>query len=282
MPIMPLIETLGVAESESGGADYGRMRLWGSLSFIAGSVGGGAILAATSSGIVIWLLIASFAALLAGAIALPREPRTIGVETAEPVRAGAVVALAMQPLFIAFVVGAGLIQAGHAVYYGFGTVHWQSTGLTANTIGMLWSVGVLAEIVLFLYGRRAVELCGPALLIVIGGVAGIIRWSVTSAEPGLAMLIAVQAIHGLTFGATHLGSILFIARATPARLQASAQGAYAAVSGGLIMAAVMSASGPLYAALGSGAYLAMAGVSALGAAFGAVVLIVWNGRRLTP
>ena len=70
-PIMPLIETLAVAESEAGGADYGRMRLWGSLSFICGSVGSGYLLLVIDAEDVVWLLIASDAVLVAAALVLP-------------------------------------------------------------------------------------------------------------------------------------------------------------------------------------------------------------------
>jgi len=59
--------------------------------------------------------------------------------------------LSKNPVFILFLFAGGLGQASHAFYYGLGTLHWQSLGYSGLTIGLLWSIGVVAEIILFLY-----------------------------------------------------------------------------------------------------------------------------------
>jgi PPP family 3-phenylpropionic acid transporter len=280
-PIMPLIETVAVAESEAGGADYGRMRLWGSLSFIAGSLGAGHALQHIGAQDVIWLLIAADALLVAAAFALPRAARPSAPAPGMPrIRMTALLPLLRHPAFLAFMLAASLIQASHAVYYVFSALHWQALGIGEDAIGLLWSVGVVTEVSLFLFARRAVSAVGPLGLVAIGGIAALARWSATALDPGLAWLLVVQAAHGLTFGATHLGSMHFIARIAPPALHASVQGAYAAFSGGIVMALAMAASGPLYAAHGGGAFLAMAGLGAVGAAAALVARAHWSGERI--
>ena len=82
-------------------------------------------------------------------------------------------------------------------------------------------------------------------------------------DPPVWLLPALQGLHGLSFGATHLGSISFLAAAAPPGAAATAQGALAVVLG-LVMAAAMAASGALYAAFGGHAYAAMALIAAIG------------------
>jgi PPP family 3-phenylpropionic acid transporter len=280
-PIMPLIETLAVAESEDGGADYGRMRLWGSLSFICGSVGSGYILLVAQPETIVWLLIAADVVLVAAALLLPSERSVTARETP---RAGwniaAVLPVIRHPVFMAFVVAASLIQASHAVYYGFGTIHWLELGIADDIIGYLWAIGVISEVGLFMFARRAVALIGPVGLIALGGLGALGRWTATALDPGIAALLAIQCAHALTFGATHLGTMHFIARIAPRHIHASVQGTYAAFSSGVIMALAMSAAGLLYENYAAAAYLAMAGMGAVGALAALYVRYKWDGKLL--
>ena len=97
-------------------------------------------------------------------------------------------------------------------------------------------------------------------------------------DPPLALLVVLQLLHALTFGATHIGAVHFISRAVPETQSGTAQALYAAVTGGIVMGGTMLAAGPLYAAYGGRAYWAMAAVAvwlpatALVAAFAALAL----------
>jgi PPP family 3-phenylpropionic acid transporter len=159
-----------------------------------------------------------------------------------------------------------MIQGSHAVYYAFGTLHWQAAGYSDDVIGALWAEGVVAEIVLFAFGGPLVRRLGPARLLALGGMAGTVRWLVLGLTDALPALVSVQALHAFTFGAAHLGAIHFIARAMPPALSATAQSLYSAVVMGLGTGLMLVASGPLYAALAGAAYLAMAAAALVGAA----------------
>ena len=67
--------------------------------------------------------------------------------------------------FILFIVSAGLIQISHSVLYGFGTLHWRNLGHSETTIGLFWSIGVLAEIVLFALAGKFKDRIGPLTLL---------------------------------------------------------------------------------------------------------------------
>ena len=282
-PILPLIETLTVAESEAGRTDYGRTRLWGSLAFIAGSVGGGYVLKGAEPGVVLWLLIAAYALMVLAALALPRDAAGKAPEPAlalGQIRFANVLPVVTHPLFLVFLGAASLIQASHAFYYGFGTLHWQSLSIDDGVIGALWSVGVIAEVVLFVVSRRAVAMIGPVGLIALGGLGALVRWTLTAFDPGVEWLFVIQVGHGLTFGASHLGAMHFIARAAPTDYHATAQGLYGAFSGGMIMAVAMAASGALYDQYGGHGYLAMAGCGAVGAVLAMLLARRWSGAGL--
>jgi PPP family 3-phenylpropionic acid transporter len=165
------------------------------------------------------------------------------------------------PAFLAIAAAASLIQASHAVFYGFSALDWRAAGLDGAAIGALWALGVVAEIALFAISGR-LRIAATTLLMV-GAAGAVVRWSAMALEPAPALLPALQCLHGLSFGATHLGALGFIARAAPAALGATAQG-YLAVAQGLVMAVAMGVSGLLYARWGSLAYGAMALVAAAG------------------
>jgi MFS transporter, PPP family, 3-phenylpropionic acid transporter len=171
-------------------------------------------------------------------------------------------------------------QATHAVYYVFSTIHWTTIGISSTVIGTLWSIGVLAEILLFAYAGRIARHIGPAPLMMIGAGAALIRWSLTSLDPPLPVLFVLQSMHGLTFGATYLGAMEFMKRAIPPHMTATAQGIYASFSAGIGMGSGYLAAGPLYRAFGAHAYLGMAALSLAALGLGFLLLRHWRGGPL--
>ena len=173
---------------------------------------------------------------------------------------------------VVFLVTASLIQASHAAAYGFATLAWRASGIDDDVIGLLWAEGVLAR-------DRPVRARRPGSppdsarprMLAIAAVAGIVRWVGLAVEPGLAWLVVLQALHALTFGAAHLGAMLYLVRAVPPEHSASAQALYSGAAMGLVMGAATILAGALYDDVGAGAFYAMAAMSAGGLA-GAALL----------
>ena len=284
-PIMPLTDAYALRGLGHFRRAYGPVRLWGSLAFIAGSFGAGVLLDVIPARDLIWLIVAAMAVTAAAACALaPFAPSLVPSSHSSQVSPRAPPQAASQamprtrparpqrrrrpaqgmlrnPAFLAIAAAASLIQASHAVFYGFSALDWRAAGLDGAAIGALWALGVVAEIALFaISGRLRVA---AATLLMVGAAGAVVRWSAMALEPAPALLPALQCLHGLSFGATHLGALGFIARAAPAALGATAQG-YLAVAQGLVMAVAMGVSGLLYARWGSLAYGAMALVAAAG------------------
>jgi PPP family 3-phenylpropionic acid transporter len=258
--LMPLGETATLAVSRAEGLDYGRIRLWGSVSFIFAALTSGAVLGSASADQILTLVLVASAFVLGACLAVPRFGNPIG----GPTRLAEIRAVAGDTRFWVFVATASTLQASHQVYYGFGTLYWRSLGFSDATIGLLWAEAVLAEIVLFWHGQRLLARFGPVGLMALGGGAGILRWSLTATLSWLPSIAALQLLHAFTFGASHLGAMHFLSRAVPLAAAASAQSLYSALSSGLGSGLVMVLAGALYAAYGGEAYLFMAILSAAG------------------
>jgi len=276
--IMPLTETVALSGVRVAGLDYGRMRLWGSLSFIAASVAGGWVVQSLGAGSAIWLVVAGGVMVTAAAHALAQPigaGRLKAATTPPRLRIGDAVGLLRARFFLVFLFAAGAIQAAHAMFYTFGTVHWASQGISAGWSGALWAIGVTAEIGLFAFSAAVLARLGPVSLIALGGAAAVLRWLIMGFDPPLAVLLPLQLLHGLTFGATHLGAIHYMGRMVPDAQGGTAQALYASVTGGIAMGSAMLASGPLYAAYGGMSYWAMAFIALAG--LGAAVLLLRPG-----
>ena len=171
----------------------------------------------------------------------------------------------MHPLFLACaIVGAALVQASHAAFYGFGALHWQAAGMSGPTMGGLWSLGVLSEVVLFAFLGYRLNGPGSATgLLAAAAVTTVLRWAVMARDPDLPALICLQLTHGVTFGVTHLASIFLVARLAPGRMQASVQ-AWLAASWAGLMAVLTTLSGWLYESWGERIYLVMAAAAGIG------------------
>jgi PPP family 3-phenylpropionic acid transporter len=114
------------------------------------------------------------------------------------------------------------------------------------------------------------------MLLIVGGLGGALRWSVMAFDPPVLLLPPLQLLHAASFGASHLGALMYLSRAVPAGQSATAQG-YLAIALGLTMAAAMGLSGLLYEAYGVASYGAMA----LAAIAGSVsALVAHRSRRV--
>jgi PPP family 3-phenylpropionic acid transporter len=277
--IMPMTETVAVSGVRLSGLDYGRMRLWGSLSFVAATFCGGWVVETWGAPSAIWPVVAGGALTVAAAHALSRPvaaSRANGEPRPPRLRATDALALLRSRVFLVFLFVTGAIQAAHGMFYTFGTLHWTSQGLSAGWSGSLWAAGIAAEILLFAFSGAAVRLLGAPQLILIGGAAAVVRWMAMGFDPGLGWLLPLQLLHGLTYGASHLGAMHFMGRIVPERQAGTAQALYASVTGGIAMGGAMLLAGSLYVAYGGRAYWAMAIIAAVGVILSPPLVAAWR------
>jgi PPP family 3-phenylpropionic acid transporter len=266
-PLLPLADAYGLRGLAERKRSYGSVRLWGSVSFVGANLAGGYLFGLLGAGDVIWVLVAALILTVVAALGLPAlapEPAAVATKTPAP-------SPWRQPAFVAVVVGASLVQASHAVQYGFATLQWTARGLDGITIGLLWSLGVVAEITLFAISGRVLARIGALEMIALGACGAAIRWTAMAFDPPTVALPVLQCLHALSFGATHLGAMQFLSQAAPPGRQAAAQGDFSAVQG-IVFAGVMSLSGLLVAGFGVAAYAAMAGPALIGGACAVIAI----------
>ncbi|MBL8659346.1 MAG: 3-phenylpropionate MFS transporter [Rhodospirillales bacterium] len=266
-PMMALGESLTMSGVARIGIDYGRVRLWGSLSFIVTATLSGHVLVEAPPQAILWLVLATVALTGAACLILP-DLRS----DAAPVAAGLPIALVMADRrLLLMLAAAGLIQGSHAVYYAFGTLHWEAAGYGDDVIGLLWALGVVCEIVLFAFGRALLcRVDAPRLLALAGGLAAV-RWLTLGATTVLPAVIAAQSLHAFSYAAAHLAAIHIIAASVAPGLSATAQSLYAALVMGFALGVMLLVSGPLYQAIAGGAYFAMAAAASAGGLAAAVL-----------
>ena len=245
---------------------YGPIRLWASAAYIAANIGGGFLLGSIPRADIIWLLVSAFAVGTVGAaFLLPLAPHPHHKAGPHP----SAKVLWTSPVFVAALIACSLVQASHALFYGFSTIDWTGKGLADTTVGALWAIGIVAEIVLFAASGFLGKFIGPLAFVLIGACGAVLRWGLMATDPPLVMLPVLQCLHALSFTSTHLGAMQFLARVVPIGLGATAQGDFNAAQA-VVFSLAMGFSGSLFHAYGDLAY----GVMALMALAGLVAAVV--------
>ncbi len=274
-PIMALGENLSLLTIQTARLDYGRVRSWGSVAFILASLAAGWLLRDRSDTALLSAIVAAFGVIVVACLLLPdTRPRATPGSKAPMLR------LLANRTFTTFLVVAGLIQGSHAVLYGFATLHWRDAGLSGLQIGFLWSEGVVAEILMFAVGAKLIAWLGPLRLIALAAAIGIVRWIGTALFDQFAALIVLQALHGATFGATHLGSMAFLSRAVSPAISAGAMSLYSAIGMGIVFGLSMLAAGSLYGQFGAAAWFASATMCGVAGITALIIARKWTGAEI--
>jgi PPP family 3-phenylpropionic acid transporter len=273
-PVIPandLVTTNAIREGAR--LHYGRVRGWGSVAFLCASIAAGYLVDALGPETIVWALaLTPLLALATTVAALP--PRVPGGRAAGGA-ARAPASGAVPPVLWLVMIAVAATQASHGAIYAFGSIHWRSLGFSDAAVGYLWAIGVVAEIGVFYGLGQAVGRTQAALgLIMVGAAAVVVRFAAMALDPSLPVTVALQILHGLTFGATHLGSMAALAAFAPPAARGRVQGLFASASA-LGLAAATIASGLIYRTEGSLVFAAMAPLGIIG-----LVFALWAGRAV--
>jgi PPP family 3-phenylpropionic acid transporter len=270
-PIVPIADAMTLAAAP-GRFQYGWVRGGASAAFVVGAVGAGQVVQATSFGAVVWMNGTLLALAAVAALWLPRNvldrraaPRQVNIR-----------ALLAAPGFLPLMALAALVMSSHALHDGFEALRWEDGGIGPGAAGLLWSEGVLAEVVVFvIVGPALLRWLGPAGAAALAASAGMVRWSVTAMTAWVPAMVLVEPLHGLTFALLHLACMQMLSVVVPPALAATAQGLYGGVAVGTMTAIMTLVSGPLYGALGPRAFWVMALLCA------AALPIAFSMRRIS-
>ena len=218
---MPLVETITLGALAGRPGRYGPIRLWGSIGFILAVLGGGAWLDLRSVEALPAALALCALLCVAAALCLPA-----GARHASHKAAPLVVSRAAQA-----VLAAGFcMSAAHGALYAFFTLHLQALGYSGAAIGLFWTLGVLAEIVVFLYLPALFRRFTLSAILVASFACAVVRFLAIgwlAAAP--AVLVPAQLLHAATFGSFHAASVAAIHRVFPAEAHARGQTLFSSV-----------------------------------------------------
>lgn len=263
------------------GPAYGFARGLASFAFIVGNFGVGLLIDRFGPGAILaWMIGTTALMIVSGALMTPEpQERVVG----QPFSARLAEGLAMlkRPEFFLLAFAAGIIQGAHQYYYIFSNLIWRDTqGFDGFTIGALQALGVFAEVLFLMFVAARLDRIAPATLILLGGLASVVRWVGLSMEPGIAWLIPLQILHALTFAFTFLGTMRGIQDLWGADRGPTAQMIYQSLANAPATAAASYLAGLLYGAgLGADGYLSMAAIGGVGALLAGLLLLRLRGRH---
>jgi PPP family 3-phenylpropionic acid transporter len=274
-PYVPIADAIALSGVRRWNFDYGKMRLWGSLAFILSTMTGGWLAGFHGGAMVLPAMAAAFVLTVLGAFIAPKigKPRRPSPITAIASVPGTSTLRQRDVQFM--LVGASLISASHAMYYAFSAIHWQKLGFTGTDVGILWSAGVLAEVILFIFAVQLRHRFNLWSMMIFGGTVAVGRWILFPMEMGFAGYFVLQCLHAFTFAIVHISVQSRLVERVAEEQEAAAQGLYFFYTG-IFTAVATFVSGYTYSWYGVQGFHLMSFVAATG-----LVCIV-AGRLVAP
>ncbi len=224
----PLLDGLIVRTLGADRERYGRVRLWGSVGFLLSVYAGGALSEHYDIS-PLWLAAALSLGLVVSCVGLPRSTGTTApVELLPALRE-----LGRDRYLGAVLAVSALHFAGISIYDSYFAIHVENLGLPRSVAGAAFALGVLVEVGVLRAGGWLLQRVGARRLFLLGVLISLPRWVLTATISDPWLLVGVQAIHGIGFGAFWVAAIELVSERAPRRLQSSAQGLLGAAVGGV-------------------------------------------------
>jgi PPP family 3-phenylpropionic acid transporter len=226
---LPLAESLTLAHLATTNGHYSRIRMWGSLGFIVASVILGFLIDFSGIKSLLWFLLAVQMTLFALTYTLPDakvEPH--------PHDHFSIWQVIKQPNVLALLIGCALMVTAHGVLYNFYSIYLSEHGYSKGMIGLLWSVGVICEIGIFMLMPRLMARYSLKTILLISLVLAAVRFTMIGiAVDNIVLLVLAQTLHAATFGSFHAASVEVITQFFNGRHQAKGQAIYNSVAYGI-------------------------------------------------
>ncbi|MBC7502087.1 MAG: MFS transporter [Herminiimonas sp.] len=268
----PLSEALMLSEMRGDLSYYGKLRLWGSVGFIASVTLGGQLLDWYGVGLVPWISWLLLVLVLVASVRMRETPQAHAHHDVP-----SVMALLKRREVAAFFVSTFLMIAAHASLYVFYSLYLADIGYSKTVIGLMWSLGVLAEIVFFYYQAPFFQRFGVRNLMIASFAIAIVRFLMIGfGAESLALLLVAQILHAATFGTHHSASVVTLQRWFSGALQARGQALFVSISYGLGGSAGGLAMSAVWDGWGAGAVFVLAALFSAAGLVAAVLCYRWQ------
>jgi PPP family 3-phenylpropionic acid transporter len=244
VPLLPLVEAVTLERVTASRWDYARIRLWGTIGFICLSVGFGKVVAVFPLVSVLVGLVFLSVCTAVTVEALPSVEHPVGHEVP------AIFPILRRPTLAIFLLCCVLMQMSHGAYYGFFSIYMESVGVDRTTIGLLWGLATISELVVMYGAGWLVGRLGESRVLTLSLALAALRWAILAVTDAMPAVAAAQVLHAFTFGTFHVAAIHFTHDAFPRPLRASGQSLYSLSSYGVGMILGFGGSGLFYDVIG--------------------------------
>lgn len=252
-PIIAMLETFTMENLSGKTSTYGRIRVWGSISFILMVLILGKIIDHTGVAIILGVVTAGSFLFAVASLKTP----TIPPRPKLPLDWIKLKTLLKGPLG-RFLICAFLMLLSHSAYYGFFSIHLEELGFSAAFIGSTWALASIAEISVMVSSARLIKSFGTHRLIAFALIVTIIRWLVFYKATTMAWIIFGQLLHAVTYGMFHVASIVYVDQLSPSGRKTMGQAVNNAVTYGLGLTVGFYLNGWLFTLYGSSFLFAVA------------------------
>ncbi len=267
---LPLVEATTLSQLGDETARYGRIRVWGSVGFIAAVVAVGYLLDLTSPRALLWVIAALMACMLLLSCVVAEAPAVPHPGDERPVWQ-----VVRRPEVIAIILASALVAMAHGPYYTFYTIHLVDYGYSKSFAGWLWALGVVCEIGIFVWMSRLYRAFTMRQILIASTLLAALRFVVIGwGADSIVLLLAAQTLHAASFGAFHAAAIGVVHRLFRGRHQARGQAIYGSLAYGFGGTIGGLASGYAWNGLGAGLTFTLGGACALAAA-----AVLWRWLR---
>ena len=173
---------------------YSRLRLWGSVGFIVAVIAAGWLYENLGVAVFPWVGLAFLASIFISSLVVPKPLD----EGTRPKRESLWRAVWQGPV-IAFLLAGILLQAAHGAYYSFFSIYMEELAYTRTAIGLLWSVGVVAEVIIFIVMHNLLLGFGVRGVLIASLLLAALRWAIIAYfADQLWLLILAQCLHAFS------------------------------------------------------------------------------------
>ena len=226
---LPLSESLTLAHLATTNGHYSKIRMWGSLGFIVASVILGFVIDFSGIASLLWFLLAVQIVLFVLTFKLP-EAQVAPHEHDH----FSIWQIVKQPNVLALLIGCACMVTAHGVLYNFYSIYLADHGYSKGMIGLLWAVGVICEIAIFMWMPRIMRRFTLKNIMLASLALAVLRFSLIGiAADHVWILIFAQCLHAATFGSFHAASVNVVTQFFNGRHQAKGQAIYNSVAYGV-------------------------------------------------
>lgn len=228
--ILPQYEAISMNHLGEQQHRYSIIRSWGSIGFIVTVALLGPLIDEKGAAVILPVLTVVFFAIWVSALLTPADN---GHPTQENDSSSKILKVIQRPEVIALFAVCFLMQFSHGAYYAFFSIYLEAHGYSKTVIGQYWALGVIAEIIVFLFMTRLIQRFGVKKLLITSLLIATIRWILTAWFVDNPWILTVsQTMHAATFGLYHAVAIYYFHHYFTGKLQGRGQALYSSISFG--------------------------------------------------